>query len=238
MGIYTDLFANARTIDATAPREGNQRAVYAKLDAARDRQGDLDYPTSTAAIDEVQSIAQHVATVDGGTYTLTVSLKGKAAFTTAAIAYNANVATIEGAIDTAAALASVPDFEAGDISVGGAALSAGAATFTYDGASVAEQNHGEITIDDAELTGGGTAGAVSTTTEGQSNRTALAVLICNSTITDSLPAQGVTATITAGENRLGPNALDHDTIRALALEAGVQDDNKGLETAILTALGL
>jgi hypothetical protein len=120
-----------------------------------------------SGIDEVQSIAAHVATVSGGTFALTINLT-LGTFTTAGIAYNANAATIETAIDVAATAAGIVGWTNGDISVAGGDLVTTPVTLTYDGASVASLNQGAVTIDGALLTGGGSAGAVTTTTAGNS----------------------------------------------------------------------
>jgi hypothetical protein len=120
-----------------------------------------------AGTDEIQELASHVATVSGGTFTITINLADEAAFTTANIAYDAVAATIESAIDTAATTAAVVSWVNGDINVALTAnLVSNPATFTYNGASVDSTDQGELTVDGALLTGGGTEGAISTTTPG------------------------------------------------------------------------
>jgi len=123
-------------------------------------------PALAAEVDEVQSIAIYVPTVSGGTFTLTISLLGLSPFTTANIAFDATAATIEAAIDTAAGIAAVPGFSAGDIAVTGGDLVTTPVVLTFSGNSVDGQNHGLTTIDGALLTGGGSAGAITTTTNG------------------------------------------------------------------------
>ena len=118
-----------------------------------------------AGVNEVQSIAAHTAAT-GGTYTLTLTLSGESAFTTGAIAYNANAATIQTAIDVAATTAAITGWTNADIVVTGGPLSSGALTLTFSGNSVKEKNHTQTTIDGAALTAAGTAGAPSTTTPG------------------------------------------------------------------------
>jgi len=124
--------------------------------------------TAVAAVDEVQTIPQFTATVSGGTFTLTIKLPGVAPITTAAIAYNANAATIEAAIDTAVTAAgTVTGWTNGDISVAvGTDLTAGDGTLTYDGASVDDQAVGLATIDGTLLTGGGSANTIVVTNPG------------------------------------------------------------------------
>ncbi len=123
-------------------------------------------PALAAEVDEVQSIAIFSGTVSGGNYTLTISLNGLSPFTTANIPHNSNAATIEGAIDTAAGIAAVPGFSAGDIAVTGGDLTTTPVVLTFSGNSVDGQNHGLTTINDVDLAGGGSPGAVTTTTNG------------------------------------------------------------------------
>ncbi|MHA2266127.1 MAG: hypothetical protein ACXAEN_27345 [Candidatus Thorarchaeota archaeon] len=221
---------------------------------------------------------------------------------TANIAFDANAATIESAIDTAiTAAGTVPGWTNGDISVavtttlvagdgtltydgasvddtaqglatidgtlltgGGSAntivrtnighapvsgwtasdisvaltgdLTTNPATFTYDGTSVAGANHGTMVVDDTLLTGGGSAGAVTVSTAGQTTRPALAVLRSMNAVS-TVPDQGDTAGLVvvgvAGSMYLNPSA---DVLRALALQAAIDDDNDALETAILDGL--
>jgi hypothetical protein len=126
------------------------------------------------AQNSVTSIAQHVATVSGGTYTLTVTIpsidgKGTAVtYTTAGIAYNATAATMEAALDTASP-ATVTDGHLVVAEAGAAGLSDGACTFTASGADIAAMPV-FVTIDGASLTGGGTAGAVTQSTYGQASQ--------------------------------------------------------------------
>ncbi len=244
MGIYSDLLSGAKTID-TGLNDDDELKVSGdkvatrqidKLKALRDR----DYPADFGEADEVQSIAIYEDTVDGGNFTLTISLKDLPAFTTANIAHDANAATIEGAIDTAAAAASVPDYVAGDIAVTGGPLTTTPVVLTFSGDSVDGQNHGLTVITDVDLTGGGSPGAVSTTTNGQSDRAALAALFACSAITGTVPAQGATPSDFEAASDHNTNWLlpDTDTLRRLAREAGHVDENLALEHAILDALNL
>lgn len=168
MGVLSDLLASASTFNVVPPRVGNSKVIYRQLHDVMREGGDYSYPAGTTAGNETQVIDQH-AHASSGTFTLTITLHEKAAFTTAAIAYNAIASTIETAIDTAAGLASVSGFVAGDISVSGGPLSASNLTLTFDGASVAGLNHGLTTINGASLvyTGGeAVLGAATTTTPG------------------------------------------------------------------------
>lgn len=103
-------------------------------------------------VDEVQSIAPYANNVTGGTFTLTLTVNGESPFTTAAIAFGANAATIETAIDVAATAASIPGWVNGDISVTGGPLTTTALTITFDGDNVDETDQGQTTIDGSSLT--------------------------------------------------------------------------------------
>lgn len=257
--------------------------------------------TAAAAFDEVQSIAAHVATVSGGTFTLTINtLAGS--FTTAAIAYNAIAATIETAIDVAATAAAVTGWTNADISVSGGDLVTTPVVLTYDGASVSGLNQGLVIIDGALLTGGGSEGAVTTTTQGKAEvvgwtdgdisvaggdldvgattftfdgdsvtdknhgaivltdingaggawgamttttqgkgtRLGWAGLVALSIALESdIPAQGVTPTAFTSPRTPGhANNPSDSTVRALAREAAIEDDNVATEAVILAAAGL
>ena len=242
MGIYSDILANAQSIDLgdTDGRVAIDKMLVRSLNGLQAIQGDLDLPAAFDAIDEVQEIAIYSGTVSGGDFTLTISLFGLDPFTTDAIAYDANAATIEAAIDTAAAAASVPDFVAGDIAVTGGPLTTTPVVLTYSGDSVAGHNHGEVVIDGTGLTGGGSAGDESTTTEGQTVRTAWAILVACGAIGGTIPAQGVAPTaITAATNRAtNDNLPSQAVLRALAHEAAIEDNLVAVETEILRVLGL
>ncbi len=116
-------------------------------------------------VDEIQSLSGSGATA--GTFTLTITLFGETTtpVTTATIAFDAAPAAIQTALDTA--LAVVPTYVAGDVTVGGVTTAdLGATTFTFDGTSVASKNHPLMTVDGAGLTGGGSE-AITVTTEGE-----------------------------------------------------------------------
>lgn len=238
MGVLADLFANAKTIDFSATRQGLHRSVVRDLQALRDKIGDPSYPSGFATTNHVDHIAAMGGSPSGGNYTLTITLKGVAPFTTANIAHSANAATIQTAINTAAALASVSGFVAGDIVVTGGPLSTTAIDLTYSGTSVAGKKHTTVSMNGAGITGG-TAGAQSTTTNGQGNRTSWATLNVAGITTGAPPVQGVATapTVAAGFNNNAPEfELEGDTLRAIAAEAGCEDESIAVRTAILTAL--
>jgi hypothetical protein len=105
---------------------------------------------------EVQQIAVS-GTVSGGTYTVTIVEANTGP--TAAIAHNANAATVQAAIDA------LPGIRAGDVVVAGGPLPGTPLTVTYDGPVFAGENVAQLTVDSGSLTGGGSYVA-STTTPG------------------------------------------------------------------------
>jgi len=105
--------------------------------------------TTTAGdtgIDEVQSIAPFINTVTGGTYTLSFTINGGGVVTTAAIAYNANAATVQTAVDL------VSGVTAGHVAITGGPITTTALTITFSGNDVDETNQGQTTIDGSALT--------------------------------------------------------------------------------------
>ena len=241
MGIYSDLRATATTMDFDGASIGEQRHVVRGLAELEARQGDLDYPSGLEAEDEVQTIAKFVVTEGGtlsGSFDLTINVKSGAesiSFTAAEIAFGASAATIESAIDA------VSDQAAGVITVSGGPMDTANVVLTFDGAAVAGLNHPLATTDvtgiaDDEAGGG----AVTVTNEGQTDRSALAVLVATGVITNSVPVQGVPGSFTANAVVNAPNTLfpSQLLIRALAKEAAAQDELFSIETSILAAVGL
>lgn len=240
MGVFSDILASAITIDVTAADgiTALDNPIIRELKGLRDRM-DPEYPAGYDSQDEVQSIAVYEDTVSGGTFTLTITLKSGESFTTAAIAYNANAATIQGAINTAATNASVASWTNGDITVAGGPLTTDPISLTFDGGSVSGQNHPLASADGASLSGGGSMGEISASTEGQSKRTAWAVLYYSGVILGPPPVQGTSSVVTAQNTRLTyPNMPSQDFIRTLAREAAAADGNANVEAAILAAAGI
>lgn len=228
MGMFSTLLSKAKTFDGVIS-DGAIGLVAQQLTNYSELQNDPALPAAFAATDEVQEIEN--VTADDGTYTLTFVLADGTTFTTAALDHDANAAAIEAAIDLVSGL------EAGAISVSGGPIDTAPIVLTYDGAEVAGLNHGEVTVANS-LTNGGPAAddpAVSTTTEGQTDREVWAVLAALDVITDDAPpVQGLaTPVVTAGSNLLNVKPW---LIRALAKEAAEQDQNPDVESMINVAV--
>jgi len=237
MGAITDFLAGSKSIDTAPPIHALDRCAYRELIALQ-AEHDFEIPAAFAAADEVQSVAVYDGTVSGGTFTLAFVLANGESFVTGDIAYDADSATIETAVDVAATAAEVTGWTNGDISVAGGPLTTDPVTLTYDGDSVAEANHGLVVVDSSSLTGGGEAGACSVTAEGQPDRPGYAILSVLGILTGTVPAWGVTPSLghafaTPGQRRLSP-----DTIKAIALEIAIAEGNESIYSALVAAAGV
>jgi hypothetical protein len=145
MGVYTDLIAAAVSWDASANTVATGRVITKQIEIFRERQGDPDYPTGFAAVDEVQLIDQFSGS-PSGSFTLTFDLVGYAPFTTDSISVAAQLSVWNTEILDAAQAAGVP-VESGDITATGDRLFAGSATITYTGDVVGGKNHELVSID-------------------------------------------------------------------------------------------
>ena len=242
MGALAQLNAQKLTFGASSPlgqwltNEINWAGQQSNVDEA--------VPTAAAATDAVHTLAEDTVDHTGGTFTLTIAIRQASgleeSFTTAAIAYNANAATIEGAIDTAATSASITGWTNGDISVAAAStdLQGGAVTLTFDGSSVDEANH-TLTVFNDSMTGGTSPTTrVTKTTAGQTERAALAVLINYNIIDSGTIAEQAASTDSGGfvrattQQRNVPGVI----VKALCKEAAAEDKNNAtyhsLEQAI------
>lgn len=239
MGVFSDSISGD-VISTNAP--GIHNSIRRQLESLGiSVLGDPDISDDTAVIDEVQSIAQHVE-ADAGDFTITVTLANGESFETAAIAYDANAAAIESAIDTAA-VGTVTGWSNGDISVAGGPLTTTPVTLTFDGDSVDGANHPLAVIDDSGLefeSGPGTAGEVTLVTAGQAGRPAWEALQLAGIIGGTIPEQGENAdSITdAGGWRGMPQRLSIPAIKALALQAARDDGNDAIYGQILAVLGI
>ena len=144
--------------------EADINATQATLEAADATQSKQWPRDSDTMVKDTPSTVMTIAAWTGspttGTFTIAIKLITQAGvettITTAAIAYDAAAATIESAIDTAAA--SVSGWTNGDIAVTGGPLDTAAVTLTFSGSSVSGQSHNERpTISTAGGFDGGTA---------------------------------------------------------------------------------
>jgi hypothetical protein len=229
MTIKSDLLAQSKTIsesgNSTLMRDLNRQV------------GDLGYQDAALeGVDEVQTIDAGDRT--GGTMELDFTLASGETFSTAALAWNAAAATVETAIDTAAA--AVVGWTDGDIAVSGGAFgAAGSDTiFTFSGASVTDQDHGIIVVDGASLTGGAADPAPAQTTLGSGSRPWFAALKAMGVIMGTDPTFGAAP---AGQYTVNqPTDIEQfpneQSVRDLLEEITLQE-GQDWSTEILTLLG-
>jgi hypothetical protein len=189
-------------------------------------------------VDEVQRVATYVRNPTSGSFTLNFNLLGPEVFNTANIAFNANAATIESAIDVAAAAHPIGLWSNGDIAVTGGPLTEDAIVLTFSGSTVDEEDHSITAIADVDLDGHVQVGEVSSTS-GQTNRTALAALQVMGLIDSAPPPQGSATGITAASTRqTNPFFPSQETLQALSLQASIEDGVDELYSVLMTELGL
>lgn len=238
MGLISDFLSASTSIDNAPPIDPLDRRAYRELQKVIG-EGDIVLPAALEAADELQSIAVYDGVVSGGDFTLKFTLASGETFTTADIAYNADAATIETAIDVAATAAGVADWTNADISVAGGNLNTDPVTLTFDGDSVKEQNHALTVMNDSGLTGGGSGGAITTTTEGQVDRSGYAILTMLGIVTGTVPAEGVAPVALVAAATPGERKLSAETIKAVALDiAIVEGNNPAIYDAIVAAAGV
>lgn len=135
--------------------------------------------TGGAAVNEVQTMAI-VGTLTGGSFTMSFTKSDGTRVTTAAIAYNANTAAIQSALDTLLGTNAVV--------VGGTAITA--SSLTFSGGQYAGRDQDPVSVDISALTtatGTGSAGGISytmtETTKGGGPGTGAAEAICCEEVT-------------------------------------------------------
>lgn len=196
-------------------------------------------------VDEVQRIAQYANSVTGGTYTLTLNLDGASPITTDVIAFDADEADVQTAINVAVTAAEYPSWSDDDITVSnegssGDSLVDGYLELTFDGTSVAGADHGQTTIDGTNLVTATFLDSPSSSieTNGTANREALQILTALNAVTFTPDDPGVTPTDMAiGPKKYG-NYPSADLIRALARDAGIVEHNDDLTATILAITGV
>lgn len=159
--------------------------------------------TLSTGVDEVQTVTGTGASTGSIDITLTISDPSNPNATATvvgpfSVAYDAAAGAVQTAVDAAVG-AAVATYAPGDITVGGGALNTAAVTLTYDGASVANANHGISVGSSGGYDGTETA---ATTTEGE--------FVDQVTNIEFTPAWGT------------PTPADDDTITFLPIEVEVK----------------
>lgn len=227
MGVFTNLATTSQSITASKPRVGLDRASGEFL-LAKAAALDPTIRTAFAAADEVQKIVEQTDAGVGDTYTLTISIRRIATgtFTTAGIAYDANAATIETAIDVAATAAGVTNWTNGDITVAEentAGLDDGYITLTFDGASVTEQ---PCALTVVTPTGFTLVNTITRETDGGPDREAMQACYDLGIIEGTVPSTGAAPadwTKPAALVKRPRYCLIRDLVRQVAYEEGTDD---------------
>jgi hypothetical protein len=139
MGIFADFIANSPFVTSESPRVGRGRVVHQELYRLQ-LKDDPDPTPGFAAQHEIQQVTQGIPS--GAWFKLKLTSPTGVAYETAAMIATTGPAAIESSIDTACA--AVPGWLNGDISVLGGSLWWPPVQLTYDGASVANQNWGDL----------------------------------------------------------------------------------------------
>ena len=154
-------------------------------------------------------------------------------YTTANIAYNANAATIEAALDTASP-ATVPNGDI-DVAASGTNLTDGNMTFTCNGSANVSNMPVLITVANVKLSGGGRVAAVTRSTPGRKNRYAHQALTELNVVTGATHNAGEEPTLVdATANAVGnPDRPSLKVVKSLGragvAEEGTPDVNDQLE---------
>ncbi len=246
MKVLAAILANPRTFGPVdPPRTGVARAIYDGLRSLKDSTGDFPFSDETAGVDEVQFINTFSPVIDGGHYSLTITLAGGLAFTTANILFSAGASAVQIAVDRAAT-GVVPGYAAGDIAITGGPLTDDVLTLTFSGASVGFADHDVTVINNVDLTGEeGGVGDVTVDTDGVPGRRGWGVLQALGLLDypelysfggEFVPEQVVYHA--SGDGHQFPHGLDKDTVRALVLETSIEEGNDAIYTALVAGLGL
>lgn len=238
MSIFADFLAASKSIDKTGDVTALDKVVQREIDQEIAK-GDAASPSGFEGEDEVQTLAASGATA--GTFDITVGVNtpnGDIQVAVDAIAFDETPANIQTAVDTEVGSA-YADYEAGDIAVTGAGTAdLNDTIFTYSGDSVTNLNHPLSTVDGAGLTAGGDE-EFAETNGGQTGRSPWAIMQLYSLVGfTSPPTQGGSLPALTKIINRGNTPFSDAFLRALALEAEIQDEIPGLEALILTAMGL
>jgi hypothetical protein len=213
-GAIATLITVSKVVPRTATGlRAQNRQAYAELEELQAK-GDPELASPYLKASGVSTIAANGGTT--GNLTLTINFpKQGVAVTTANIAYNANEAAIQSAIDTAmGSLTVLSSYSGGDIDAGACAnFSSASCAVTANGTSV---NGAYMVVTTANVDMDVAAPAVTETTVGTQNRPAEAILNAYSVIT---PASAV-----APQSGAVPAVVDYtDGCNSLSLSPGLID---------------
>ena len=231
MGALADLQSQRLTFAPGSPLDR-------WIDSELARVVDAAVPAEAQLADAVVTLTEDTVDHTGGDFTLTITVRladgSTEVFTTGAIVFNANAATIEGAIDTAAT-GTVTGWTNGDISVAGGNLQTADVTLTFDGASVTGEDQNVVFND--SMTGGTSPATRETkTTSGQSARPALGALLNYGVLVAPVGDQGAATDASTYTKGTLINRIPATMAKALLREAAAEDNNNSTYHSITRAL--
>jgi len=233
------VLANAKTINSENDAKGPLRHVYEELVALQTVPGDPALASPYLKASHVTTIPAYADTVSSGNFTITINFPNYGvAVTTGNIAFDANEATIQSAVDAALDTKTiVATYNAGDVSVNLVGdLTANAATLTANGTTV-NGAYMVVTTTNVNLDADELVTPV-VATAGTMNRPAEATLKLFDVVVPSgtLPYQGQAALETDYTLKDNPFSLSPATQKALIDEI-IINENETIGLAIRSVVG-
>lgn len=237
--VIATLLDSPSTINTDDDAKGPQRHIYDELTYLQTYPGDPALASPYLKADHVTTIPAHTDTISSGNFTITMNFPNyDVAVTTGNIAYNAEAAAIQTAVDTALDSETiVASYTAGDVDVALTGdLTANAATLTANGDGVGGA-YMIVTTANVDLDADELATPVAATA-GTLNRAAEATLALFDVVKPSgdTPYQGQTVTSADYEVGDNPFSLSPATVKALVYESVVAEADSNLGLAMRDAL--
>lgn len=225
-GVIETLLDSPSTIN-TNSKKGPQRHIYNELVDLQSDPGDPELESPYLKADHVTTIPDHTDTITSGNFTITLNFPNyDVKETTANVAFDAEEAAIQTAVDDALSGETIVDsYTAGDVDVSLTGnLTANEATLTANGTSVSGA-YMLVTTSNVDLDADKLADPV-VATAGTMNRPAEATLALFDVIkpVSSAPYQGESVSESDFEAGDNPFSLAPATKKALAHEAVVSED--------------
>lgn len=249
MGIFSDLRVSGKAFDVTPPITALCRRIHRELTGWITR-GDANYFEEVLPHDEVQVISQLVPLPGmrgkSGKYVLNFTLASGETFPSRKISLKANTNAIDNAIRRGGIDANITDWNSTSVQVSaGTTLMESDIELTFSGPPVGLEHQGQTTIDidskaEKRVTLSDTPWL--TLKVGQPTvRSAWAALVAMGVVRIlDIPSFGETPKPFVPVTNHGNNANypSQETLKALALEAAIDDNNADTETVILASTGL
>jgi hypothetical protein len=238
MGIFSDLLLYGKVM-GDDDAKGALRAARAEIKQLINEIGDYDYRPSEEGKNTIYNMAVYSGgTPSSGNYTLTATRADGFTKTTANIVYDDQPVNLKSHFDTMF-YGVIPGYDFGHVNVtGGPNLDSVPFVVNFSGSSVRHQRW-TLTGEDLDLTPG-TLGAITSTQTGQTNRRAWAALFRGSVIGPTYPAQGDATgwTVIPWPDNNSCFRLSQSTLKLLAKEASIDDDNPAVFTNLMADFGI